>query len=43
MEIIKSSDNQLSYINLNSSSNKIDFPNLIEKRIDYNNYICSIK
>ena len=36
MEIIKSSDNQLSYINLNSSSNKIDFPNLIEKRIDYN-------
>ena len=38
MEIIKSSDNQLSDTNLNSSNNKIDFPNLIENKIDYNKY-----
>ena len=36
MEIIKSSDNQLSDTNLNSSNNKIDFPNLIENKIDCN-------
>ena len=38
MEIIKSSDNQLSDSNLSSSNNKIDFPNLIENKIDYNKY-----
>ena len=38
MEIIKSSDNQLSDTNLNSSNNKFDFPNLIENKIDNNKF-----
>jgi hypothetical protein len=41
MEIIKSSDNQLSDTNLNSSNNKFDFPNLIENKIDNNKSISS--
>jgi hypothetical protein len=41
MKIIKSSDNQLSDTNLNSSNNKIDFPNLIENKIGCSNLISS--
>ena len=36
MEIIKCSDNQIMEIHSNYSNNKIDFPNLFENKIDYN-------
>ena len=36
MEIIKNSDNQISDTNLTSSNNKIDFPYLIENKVDFN-------
>jgi len=36
MEIIKCSDNQIMEIHSNYSNNKVDFPNLFENKIDYN-------
>ena len=43
MEIIKNSDNQISDTNLTSSNNKIDFPYLIENKVDFNKNKKSFK